>query len=142
MIGMVIAIIRVRGRTGLKPDIVHTLLLLKLTRKNHCVLMRESVTLTGMLQRCKDYVTWGPINREVLTELVAKRGRLPGDKRVQQEMVEGIVDAVEGGQPPNIKSVFRLHPPRKGWKGMKHPWPHGALGSRGEEINDLLKKMM
>ena len=44
-----------------------------------------------------------------------------------------------------IKKYFRLNPPRKGFgrKGIKHPYQSGgALGYRGEAINDLIKRMV
>ncbi len=46
---------------------------------------------------------------------------------------------------PNLKRVFRLHPPRgtKGWGGLKRSFVvGGALGSRGEEIGALVERMI
>jgi len=39
--------------------------------------------------------------------------------------------------------VFRLHPPKKGFKGkVKRGYTAGGVtGYRGEAINDLIKKM-
>jgi large subunit ribosomal protein L30 len=43
---------------------------------------------------------------------------------------------------PNLKPVFRLHPPRKGHKGIKQSFKTGGeLGYHGEAINELIKKM-
>jgi large subunit ribosomal protein L30 len=43
---------------------------------------------------------------------------------------------------PNLKPVFRLHPPRKGHAGIKRTVQQGGvLGNHGEDINQLLKKM-
>ena len=41
-----------------------------------------------------------------------------------------------------IKPVFRLHPPRKGYEGIKRTFPEGALGFRGKEVNELVLKMV
>ena len=39
---------------------------------------------------------------------------------------------------PGLKPVFRLHPPRKGYEGIKRSFKEGgALGYRGEKINEL-----
>ncbi|RLI23172.1 50S ribosomal protein L30, partial [Candidatus Bathyarchaeota archaeon] len=45
---------------------------------------------------------------------------------------------------PDIKPVFRLHPPRKGFKGKikKSFKAGGASGYRGEAINELLERMI
>ena len=41
-----------------------------------------------------------------------------------------------------MKPVFRLHPPRKGYEGIRHSVNEGgSLGYRGEAINDLAKRM-
>ena len=44
-----------------------------------------------------------------------------------------------------IKKYFRLNAPRKGFgrKGIKHTFKEGgALGYRGQAINDLIKRMV
>ena len=137
-----LAIILVRGLSGMKPEIKTTIHLLRLTRKNHCVIVNESIYLKGMLNVCKDFVTWGPISKETLTTLVEKRGRMAGDKPVAKEAVKKAVTALEKGEKPEIKPVFRLNSPRKGWKKMKGVYPNGAVGYRGDGINQLLANMM
>ncbi|VVB73188.1 50S ribosomal protein L30 [uncultured archaeon] len=141
---MVIAIVLVRGISGMKPDIKRTLELLKLNTKHHCVLYKEeTVTIKGMLNVCKDFVTWGTVSKEVLRTLIEKRGRLPGDKRVPAESVDKVIKLIEAGEKKTgIKSVFRLSPPSKGWKSTKDRFPKGALGPRGDKMDALLRRMI
>ena len=140
---MVIAIVRVLGPIDVRPQIKKTMELLRLTRRNHCVFVGENVqSLPGMLKKCKDYVTWGPVSSEAVKMVVEKRGRLPGDKKVDKKDVDTVVKAIEKGEKTGIKPVFRLHPPRKGWKSTKYRYPNGALGSRGEKMKELLKRMI
>lgn len=43
----------------------------------------------------------------------------------------------------SAKPVFRLHPPIKGYEGNKRSYQNGgALGYRGEAINDLISRML
>ena len=43
----------------------------------------------------------------------------------------------------DVKPVFRLHPPRKGFGGVKRAFRQGgALGDRGTAINELLLRML
>jgi len=39
--------------------------------------------------------------------------------------------------------VFRLNPPKKGYKSIKKSYKEGgALGYRGEKINNLIQRMI
>lgn len=136
-----IGVVRICGLIDVKPDIKRTLELLRLTRKNHCVVVKEDPKILGMLRKSKDYITWGKISSEALRELVAKRGRLPGDKRIPQDKVDEFAAAIESGRKTELKPVFRLHPPRKGWKNTKAAYPDGDLGQR-DSIDSVIRKML
>ena len=125
----------------MSPDMERTLELLKLTKKYHCVIVRDDPKIMGMLKKVKDYATWGVISPDMIKSLIEKRGRLPGDKRVPADRVKEFASAIESGKDSELKSVFRLHPPRKGWKDTKATYPAGDLGPR-KSIDDVIKKMM
>jgi large subunit ribosomal protein L30 len=138
-----------------KPDVRRTLELLNLDKTNHCVLIEDNVHYNGMLQKVKDYVAWGKIDGETLCVLLEKRGMLEGRKRLTSAYVkdrtpfddiESLAKAVVEDKAtlrdvPKLKPVLRLHPPRKGHKGMKKPFPEGVLGFHGSDINKLLLTM-
>jgi len=152
-----LAVVRVRGTINVKNDIRDTLAMLGLGRVNHCVLVDESPQTMGMLLKVKDYCTWGPIDAETATLLVKERGRLSGrrsldDKSIKEmgkfKSFEDMGKAIAEGDARWSKMdgavrVFRLHPPRKGYEGVKRPHTMGgALGDRGEGINALIKRMV
>ncbi len=153
-----IAIVRVRGRVDVKEDIERTLHLLRLRRKHTCVVLRPNPSVKGMIDKVKDYVTWGEIDKETFKELLLKRGRLVGDKKLTEDYIKeklGIsldefVEKVFNGEMelkdlPGLKPFFRLHPPRGGFErgGIKKPFHlGGALGYRGKYINDLIRRMI
>jgi large subunit ribosomal protein L30 len=154
---MVYAVIRVRGTINIKPDIKKTLQLLNLTRTNHCILLDESKSTKGMLQIAKDYVTWGKIQKGTIERLLKERGRITGDKPLTDthvksatsykninELAEAVFNKkIRINEIPDLKKVFRLHPPRKGLEGIKRSYTNkGALGYRGKKIEKLLEKMM
>jgi large subunit ribosomal protein L30 len=151
-----IAAIRVRGRTGIKGKIEDTLKMLRLTRINHAVLLPDNPSYQGMLVKGKDYITWGEIDQETLTQLIKKRGRLPGNKKVTTEQLkergeyssalelsQAIIQEEVQLEDAGMKPIFRLHPPRKGYEDIKKSFHEGGtLGYRGEEIKALIKKMI
>ncbi len=141
-----LAIIRIRGTVKAKQDAVDTLKLLRLNKKMHCVLLpTNNDSYNGMLQKSRDYVTWGEISDDVLLKLLEKRGRKVGDIRLNDKEVASIVAELKskGKVPEGVKPVFRLNPPSKGFdNGIKHHFPDGELGYRGEKINELLLRMI
>ncbi len=154
---MAYAVIRVRGSVGVRRDIADTLKMLRLHKVNHCVIVPNTETYKGMLNKVKDYITYGEIDKDTLVKLILKRGRLPGNKRLNEEKIKELMDlSVEELSEKIIndeillkdtplKPVFRLHPPRKGYDkaGIKKPFSvGGSLGYRGDKINTLLEKMM
>jgi len=152
------AVIRLRGSVGIREEAESTLKMLRLHKVHHATIIDNRPSYLGMLQKIKDYITWGEINAETLAAVLKKRGRLVGNKKLSDEIIqkytpyktiEDFAKAIiefkaELNDVPNLKPVFRLHPPKGGLKGSKkRPYPNGGeLGYRGEAINDLLKKMI
>ena len=140
------AVVRVRGSAKTPKEIEDTLKMLRLTRTNHCVVIPKNKSYEGMLQKVKSYVTWGEIDKDVLEELVVRRGRYQGDKKIDPKEAKKIVEKIYKEKSvkviDNLKPVFRLSPPSKGYKSVKLPYPKGDLGYRGEKINELLRRMI
>ena len=139
------AVIRLRGTVKAKQDAVDNLKLLRLNRKMHCVLIPNNDSYNGMLQKARDYVTFGEISDDVLLQLITKRGRKNGDIKLSDKEVAAVITELKakGKVPKGIRPVFRLNPPSKGFKnGIKHHFPKGELGGRGEKINELLLRMI
>ncbi|MEM4364098.1 MAG: 50S ribosomal protein L30 [Candidatus Diapherotrites archaeon] len=151
-----IAVIRVRGSVNLKPDIKYTLDLLNLFRPNNMVLVKKEKQFLKMVEKVKDYVTFGEIKSEVLAKVLEKRGKIGKEKIDEEqlkkmkvtnfeELAELIVSGKSGLEQLGINKVFRLRPPKKGYerKGIKKPYSiGGALGNRKEKINDLILRMI
>lgn len=122
-----IAVVRIRGSVGTRTEVERTLVQLGLKDKHSCVIVQETQSYLGMLRRVKDYVAWGEVSEDVLKKMLnAKKMRL-GDNP----------------ESPYKGLVFRLSPPRKGFRGsIKEPYPRGELGNRGDKINELLERMV
>lgn len=123
-----IAIIRIRGITGIKKPVKDTLEMLRLYKKNFCVIVPDTQAYRGMINKVKDFVTWGELNDETLKKL---------------ENVKEKTKDKEGKEV--FKKFYRLNPPIKGYgrKGIKVGFSAGgALGNRKEKINDLIERML
>lgn len=152
-----LAVIRVRGVSDVFHEIKDTLKMLHLSRNCHATLVDDRPSYVGMLRKARNCVTWGEISLENIILLLKKRGRVVGNKKLTDEYVketgyeslEAFAEAIHMGRVefsklPNVKPVFRLHPPKKGFRGkVKRSFAAGGVtGYRGEAINDLIKSMV
>ena len=152
-------VVRVRSNVNVERSIRETMDYLNLTKVNHAVIIPENDQYRGMLQKAKDYITWGEATEETVERMLSERGRMSGDTPLTDALVKENTDfknisefakAVTAGDStvkdvPGLKRVFRLHPPRgpKGWGGIKRSYViGGALGARGDAINNLVDRMI
>ena len=158
--GKCIIAVRLRGQAGIPDNVDSVLDMLHMPRRYNAVLIYESPDTLGMLRKVKDYVTWGEIGKESLAMLFEKRCRPKGAKeltanclkdRLQIPSIEKLADAVGRAEIPmsrlyeaGISPVFRLHPPRGGFKKtVKRSFTdEGELGYRGPEISSLILRMI
>lgn len=155
----VYAILRLRGTIDVPPDVEHTMRLLRLHKPSHLVLYPMGTRgLEGMLIKVKDWVTWGEIDCRTLRELLEKRGRSAGNRRLTDDFVRESLGVRDLGELADkicrgdillhkqkaINPVFRLKPPSGGYrKSTRRPFKSdGELGYRGTAINELIKRML
>lgn len=114
-----LAAIQIRGSIGARQSVKDTLKMLNLHKRNSCIIIEGNPVNKGMLNKCKDYITYGEVSEDTI-------------KKMAPRMDKG-------------KKYYSLHPPRGGFerKGTKKSYAEkGSLGYRGEKINDLILKMM
>lgn len=148
------AVVRIGGKVNIPKKVNDTLKMMRLHKNNHCVLMEETPENEGMIKKCKDQVTWGEIDSETLKDMILKRGRVAGNERVDsdyieekvgksvEEFSEDIISGESALDEADLKPVFRLNPPSKGFKSTKRKYPDGSLSYRGENIKELLSRMI
>ncbi len=113
--------VRVRGQPDVNDTVRETLDNLGLERKNQAAVLPEREELKGMLKKCKDFITFGNIGKDAAEELAEEKN--------------------EEFDPESI-TVLNFRPPKKGYKDTRtHYRQGGSLGERGEDIENLLKRM-
>ena len=151
-----ILVIRIRGTINVSQRERDTMRFLRVDKNNYASIIDDRADYKGMLQKAKDWITWGEPTVETVTKMLVKRGRATGDVKLTEESVKELgfesfedmaqklvncevsINEIEG-----LKPFFRMHPPRKGFrKSVKRPYnSKGELGDRGEEINKLAVRM-
>ena len=156
---MTFIVVRARSDVKVERKIRETMGHMNLTRVNHAVIIPDNPQYRGMLQKAKDYITWGVAEVELVERMLTELGRMSGDapltdaivaEHTEHKTIADFAKAIVGGDAqvkdiPGLKRVFRLHPPRgtKGWGGIKRSFVvGGALGSRGDAIGDLVERMI
>ncbi len=138
-----IIVIRISGQVGLNSDIKETLHRLRIRRKYTAVLVKPTTENMKLLQKLRNHLAFGTIDKETLQELIEKRA-LPIKKETKINP-EKIAEEIENKSPTElgIKPFFRLHPPRKGIDSKKHFGVNkGVLGDNKEKINELVRRML
>jgi large subunit ribosomal protein L30 len=120
-----LAVVLIRALVGIRRDVRETLFFLNLRKKHTCVVVEDTPTYRGMLKKVENFTTYGEISDETIKLLKEKR---------EVKLKDG-----------TIKKFYSLAPPVKGFerKGIKKSFVvGGALGYRGENINELISKMI
>jgi large subunit ribosomal protein L30 len=154
-------LVRIRGTVNVTGKTSDTLDMLHLERPNAATVIPKTESYLGMVNRVKDYIAYGDVDEQTLATLLKTRGRITGDKPIDDAFVktatnnkyatvDAFAKAVAKGEATlktlgdEAKPVFRLAPPKGGHKGStkKHYAVKGELGYRGKEINELIKRMI
>ncbi|MCX8190358.1 MAG: 50S ribosomal protein L30 [Candidatus Diapherotrites archaeon] len=152
-----IAAIRIRGTVHVREEAKRTLKMLNLIAPNNLVLLDEKSSNVKMLKKAENYITWGEISAEVLAKIIEKKATLKRGGKISketldkykarsfEELAKKIIDGDIQIKKIGIEIPIRMRPPSKGYgrKGIKKSFSiGGALGYRGEDINELIERML
>lgn len=105
--------IQIKGTVDAPTKVKKALKQLKLGKRHQAAILKDTDSTKGLLQKAKDYITYGKIDEET------------------QETLE----------TTSPGTTLNLTPPSRGFKNTKkHVKQGGSLGQR-ENINELLQKM-
>jgi large subunit ribosomal protein L30 len=131
--------------------------MLNLGRVNHATLVPETEAYRGMITKVNDWVAHGEPTVETVALLVERRAEpLEGEATLDDgwvaehtayDGIEALAEALVAEETTlreqGLSPTLRLHPPRGGHDGIKHPTKEGGqLGKHStEEIDELLTSM-
>jgi large subunit ribosomal protein L30 len=151
------AIVQLRGEVNVNEGVADTLDMLNVGRVNHATLVPETDSYRGMITKVNDLIAFGEPTAETVAATVERRGEpLEGGADIDDEWVadnteyddvaalsEALVDEETTLREQGLSPTLRLHAPRGGHDGIKHPVIEGGeLGRHStEEIDNLLEAM-
>jgi len=152
------AVVQIRGEVNMSSDIEDTLEMLNLGRVNHATLVPDTPAYEGMISKVNDWVAHGEPSVDVLETVLKKRAEpLEGEAfeddswwatwETDYDSVNGLAEALIDEETTlreqGLSPTLRLHPPRGGHDGIKHPTKEGGqLGKQQtDDIDTLLEAM-
>lgn len=146
-----VCVVRIMSALKKRGDAQSTIKSLRLNKLHSCTIIDKTDANIGMLKKVDNLITYGELDEDSLKALLKRRAMVSKNKRYewQENALDDFAAAFLSGKKTlkdlNIKEVFSLHPPTKGFerKGKKTPFNlGGAFGYRGDKINLLLKRMI
>ena len=151
------AIVQLRGDVNLDYGVEDTLDMLNVGRVNHATFVPETDSYRGMIAKVNDVIAFGNPSVEAVAQTIARRGEPIEDSAdVDDEWIddnteyddmaalaEALVAEETTLREQGLSPTLRLHAPRGGHEGIKHPVVEGGeLGKHSTEaIDDLLEAM-
>ncbi|MES3160107.1 MAG: 50S ribosomal protein L30 [Halorubrum sp.] len=151
------AIVQLRGEVNVNQGVEDTLDMLNVGRVNHATFVPETDSYRGMVTKVNDLVAFGEPSVETVAATIARRGEpMEGDADIDDEWVAtntdyddvaalaaALVNEETTLREQGVSPTLRLHAPRGGHDGIKHPVIEGGeLGRHStEEIDALLEAM-
>ena len=149
-------VVRICGQADVPYWATTTMSLLKLEKRYRATIIPEKENTLGMLRKIQHYVSWQEIDVETTKELLDKKARKSGYKKVTNEDITSIgftsidelaTSLAEGktslSKLKPLKPWFALDPPRHGFKRStkKLYGQKGVLGYN-KELSVIVKRMM
>ena len=149
-------VVRIKGQADVPHWANTTLNLLNLEKKYRAVIIPVKENTLGMLRKVQHYLSWQEIDIETTKELLDKKGRKSGYKKITDEDVSKVgfqtIDELatslsEGkismAKIKPIKPWFALSPPRQGFKrSTKRLYGQKGVLGHNKELTTLIRRMM
>lgn len=149
-------VVRIKGLADVPHWADTTLRLLKLERKYRATIVPARDNTLGMLKKIQHYVAWKEVDAGLARELLDKRARKSGYRRVSDEdlarldfksMDELASSLAEGTASLSklrpLKPWFALAPPRGGFKrSTKRLYGQKGVLGHNDELDAVVRKMM
>ena len=149
-------VIRIKGQADVPHWANTTLNLLKLEKKYRAIILPAKENTEGMLRKVQHFVSWQEIDLPTTRELLDKKGRRAGYKKITAEdiskagfkTIDELAASLSEGKTSMskikpLKPWFALSPPKKGFKrSTKRLYGQKGILGHNKELTTLVKRMM
>ena len=149
-------VIRIKGQADVPHWANTTLNLLKLEKKYRATILPVKENTEGMLKKVQQYISWQEIDISTTKELLDKKGRRSGYKKITSEdiskagfkTIDELATSLSEGKVSMskikpLKPWFALSPPKLGFKrSTKRLYGQKGILGHNKELTDLVRRMI
>lgn len=149
-------VVRIKGQADVPHWAQTTLRLLKLEKKYRATILPAKENTLGMLNKIKHYVSWQELDPVLAKELLDKKGRKSGYKKISDadlsetdyNTIGELAEALANGEISltklkPLKPWFALSPPRRGFKrSTKRMYGQKGILGQNKELENLVRNMI
>ena len=149
-------VVRIKGQADVPHWATHTMTLLKLDKKYRATILPIKENTLGMLNKVKHYVSWTEIDSTLAKELIDKKARKSGYRKVTSDDLKelGFSSSDELGTALSegkatlsklkpLKPWFALAPPRYGFKrSTKKLYGQKGILGQNKELGTIVRNMI
>ena len=149
-------VVRIKGQADCPYWATTTMTLLKLDKKYRATIIPHTDSTLGMLRKIQHYVAWQEIDTDTVKELLDKKARKSGYKKITNDditsigfkTIDELASSLADGKTTMsklkpMKPWFALSPPRHGFKrSTKKLYGQKGILGHNKELNVIIKNMM
>ena len=149
-------VVRICGQADVPYWATTTMSLLKLEKKYRATIIPEKENTAGMLKKIQHYVSWQEVDVKTTKELLDKKARKSGYKKVTNEDItavgfksmDDLASSLTEGKTSlsklkPLKPWFALNPPIHGFKrSTKRLYGQKGVLGHNKELSTIVKRMM
>ena len=149
-------VVRIKGQADVPHWASTTMTLLKLDKKYRATILPAKDNTLGMLDKVKHYISWIGLDVELAKDLLDKKGRKSGYKKITAEdlkklgfeSIDDLAKALAEGKATlsklkPLKPWFALAPPKHGFKrSTKKLYGQKGILGLNEELGTIVRRMI
>lgn len=149
-------VVRIKGQADCPYWATTTMTLLKLDKKYRATILPAKDNTLGMLKKVQHYVSWISLDASLAKELVEKKARKSGYKKITVEdlnklgfaSTDELATALANGKATlsklkPLKPWFALSPPRLGFKrSTKKLYGQRGMLGHNKELDTIVRRMI
>jgi large subunit ribosomal protein L30 len=149
-------VVRIKGQADVPYWASTTMTLLKLDKKYRATILPAKENTLGMLNKVKHYISWIELDAELAKEILDKKARKSGYKKITPEdlkeigfnSIDELATALAEGKATlsklkPLKPWFALSPPRHGFKrSTKKLYGQKGILGLNKELGTIVRRMI